>query len=113
MESEDQKGMPSLPVIPQASAPAAEAPAVVAQPIVAQPPIPPKPPKRGIDVIATRSGFIHNERKSEGDRFTVESMDKLGSWMQCVDPVMEKKHQEAMYERNRKLRKETKESAED
>lgn len=46
-----------------------------------------------IEVIAMGPGFFKQGRKKEGDRFTVDSFDKLGSWMKCVDPVMQKKHE--------------------
>lgn len=49
---------------------------------------------RGIDVVALRSGFYEQRRIIEGEKFTVKKAEQLGSWMRCIDPVMQKKHQE-------------------
>ena len=57
-----------------------------------------------IEVRAKRLGFYDNERKMVGDVFTVPSMDMVGNWMECVDPELEKIHQEMMVERKRKLK---------
>lgn len=55
-------------------------------------PVAPKPmSKKKISVRALRAGWIHNERKVENDRFDV-SPQELGSWMECLDPVEQKKH---------------------
>ena len=35
-------------------------------------------------------------RKFVGDKFKVGSEKNLGSWMECVDPELEKAHQKAM-----------------
>jgi hypothetical protein len=43
----------------------------------------------GIKVIALRPGFYANMRRVEGDQFEVSSVEKLGSWMKCVDPKAE------------------------
>lgn len=52
----------------------------------------PKPaPKRLFKVRATRAGFIHNERKVEGDVFEVKA-GLLGSWFEYEDPIEQKKH---------------------
>jgi hypothetical protein len=56
------------------------------------------PPKKGIEVIALRPGFFQQQRKVEGDKFTVVDMSKVGTWMKCVDPVLEKQHQSKMKE---------------
>lgn len=50
-------------------------------------------PKGKIDVEALRPGFFQNCRKVEGDKFSVSDMSKVGSWMKCVDPQLEKQHQ--------------------
>ena len=60
---------------------------------------------RTIEVIATEKGFYKQMRKSEGDVFTVEKVEQLGSWMKCTDSVMEKKRQDLMKERKMILRK--------
>lgn len=52
--------------------------------------------KNGIEVMALRAGFFKNARKNEGDKFTVPSMSKVGTWMKCVDPILEKEHQALM-----------------
>ncbi len=51
-------------------------------------------PSRAIAVVATAAGFHKGHRKSEGDAFTVAKFEELGSWMKCVDPTMQKKHEE-------------------
>lgn len=61
-----------------------------------QPASPPKSVSRKITVIARRAGFYMNHRRVEGDKFDVAKFDDLGTWMECVDPVIEKKRQEAM-----------------
>ena len=49
--------------------------------------------KRGIEVMATRAGYYAQSRKAEGDRFYIESMEELGSWMQLMDAKAEQKRQ--------------------
>lgn len=49
--------------------------------------------KRGIEVMATRAGYYAQSRKAEGDRFFIESMEELGSWMQLMDAKAEQKRQ--------------------
>lgn len=80
--------MPS-PLAPEVPAEeAAEAPAEVeAQPI---------------EVVALRAGFYDLTRRSEGDVFTVNSMEELGSWMKCTDKEIEKVHQKMMAEKKKK-----------
>ena len=58
-------------------------------------------PKGKIEVRALRAGFIYNHRKFEGDVFQVDSMEKVGTWMECTDPKMEKLHQEMMKEKKK------------
>lgn len=58
-------------------------------------------PKTGIKVIATRAGFFNQHRKAEGDKFSVPTMEKLGDWMKCVDPVLEKKRKELISKKKR------------
>lgn len=55
---------------------------------------------KGHEVIALRDGFIHGDRKKEGDRFHVPSVEKSGEWMRFVDPKMEEKRL-AHYSRKR------------
>lgn len=56
---------------------------------------------RPVEVIATRDGFYRQRRMVEGVRFTVPSMAKVGSWMKCVDPVLEKEHQKILAEKRK------------
>ena len=56
-------------------------------------------PKVGIKFVALRNGFWQNSRKSQGDEFYVPEMKKVGEWMQCVDPGLEKQHQLMIRER--------------
>lgn len=56
----------------------------------------PAPKKKGIEVVALRAGFYKQSRKVEGDKFEVPDMSRVGSWMQCLDPVLEKQHQASM-----------------
>lgn len=37
-----------------------------------------------LKVRATRPGFIYNSRKVEGDVFTINSNEELGSWMEII-----------------------------
>lgn len=46
----------------------------------------------GIEVVALHKGFFDSYRKKEGDKFLVRSEKQLGSWMECVDPELQKKH---------------------
>lgn len=50
--------------------------------------------RNGIEVVALRAGFMNQDRKVEGDKFTVPTFNDLGEWMKCVDSTLEKKHQE-------------------
>ena len=63
----------------------------------------PKTASSGIEVVALRKGFYNQLRISEGAKFTVTSMEKLGEWMRCVDPTIEKAHQKMI--REKKARK--------
>lgn len=49
---------------------------------------------KNIEVVALRNGFFAQERKVEGDKFVVPTMKQLGSWMRCLDPRIEKMHQD-------------------
>jgi len=51
---------------------------------------------KGIEVEAVRPGYFQCSRKVVGDRFVVSDESKLGSWMKCMDPAMEKEHQKMM-----------------
>ncbi len=66
-------------------------------------------PKKGIEVRALRKGFIHQDRKEEGDVFIVEP-SQLSEWMECTDPVHQKKHEAEMTVRKIELRKVAKEN---
>jgi hypothetical protein len=57
-----------------------------------------------IEVVALRKGFFKNHRKKPGDNFKVDSFDQLGTWMQCTDKVMQKKHEQAMAEKKAKIK---------
>lgn len=65
--------------------------------------------KKGIEVIAERSGFYGGFRVSPGSEFVVhdievedvvgrkkviKAFDRLGEWMKCKDAVMQEKHAE-------------------
>ena len=63
------------------------------------------PKKNGIEVKALQPGFFKQHRKAMGDVFLIQTFEQLGSWMECTDPVMQKKHLAAMAERKVKLRK--------
>jgi hypothetical protein len=52
-----------------------------------------KPMPVGIEVVAIRPGFFKNRRMNVGEIFTVKSMEKVGAWMKCTDPELEKQHQ--------------------
>lgn len=81
-------------------------------------PIAPKPAsKRRMKVRATRAGFIHNERKVEGDVFEVDS-GLMGSWFEYQDPVEQKKHLQRQMDKKKKanargIRDQEKELADD
>lgn len=62
-----------------------------------------KAPKKGIKVKATRMGFYLNVRRKTGEIFEVQSMDKLGTWMQCLDPAQEKERQAMLREKKKAL----------
>lgn len=51
-------------------------------------------PKTGIKVKALRDGFMFQQRISAGEEFTISSFKQLGSWMKCLDPMMERKRKE-------------------
>lgn len=53
-----------------------------------------KEEKQVILVTALRKGFYGGMRIKEGDQLTVESLDKVGSWMKIVDPKLRKQHEE-------------------
>lgn len=53
-------------------------------PVVAPQPIGP------FEVITVDEGFFGGQRRSRDERFMVDSMEEVGSWMQCVDPKLEK-----------------------
>lgn len=87
--------MPSLPKVASEKSEAA----LASEDSAETPVIPPKK----IKVVALAKGFFAQDRKVEGDEFEVSSMKQLGSWMKCVDPTIQKMHEEAM--RQKKKRK--------
>lgn len=54
---------------------------------------PVKVTKKGVEVVAIRSGFYKKVRRAEGQIFTIPSMESLGSWMKIVDPKLELERQ--------------------
>jgi hypothetical protein len=62
----------------------------------------PVAPSKGIEVVATMNGFYNQSRKKDGDKFFVKSFEELGSWMICIDPVLEKKRQEFLKQKKAK-----------
>lgn len=79
-----------------------------------QQPVPlPEQVVKKITVIALRPGFYMNHRRIEGDRFDVANFEDLGSWMKCVEPLMEKKHRAAIIEKATTKKKVAKEDAGD
>jgi len=58
-------------------------------------------PKGGIKVVATRKGFYNQLRIKTGDKFTVNSFEKLGSWMICEDKEFEKKRVELLKDKKK------------
>lgn len=48
-------------------------------------------PKSGIKVVATRKGFYNQSRIKEGHEFVIKDFSKIGDWMKCLDPVLERK----------------------
>lgn len=73
----------------------------------------PKPvSKKKLKVTANRFGFIHQERKNPGDKFEVMERE-LGSWMDCDDPVEQKKHLARLVEKNRKVNKQAEKEQEE
>lgn len=50
--------------------------------------------RKPIEVVATRRGFYDNQRKTEGESFTIKNFDEIGEWMKCVDSQLEKKRLE-------------------
>lgn len=53
-----------------------------------------KPQK--IEVIALMKGFYKQRRIKEGQKFFIDSMDQLGSWMKCVDKTLAKRHEDKL-----------------
>lgn len=77
--------------------------AEVVAPVPAPPVEIPKPPSRKkIKVVANRPGFIHSVRRAAGDKFEVTE-GELGSWMDCEDPMEQKKHLARIADKKRKI----------
>lgn len=85
--------------------PSVEKPEVVEKKI--QPVLPPEPKREEekpaeIEVEALRAGFFNCERKKEGDRFMVASIEKVGSWMRCLDRKAQGLHEKQMAAKRKK-----------
>jgi hypothetical protein len=65
------------------------------------PQITPLSGQREVRVKALRDGFYKQRRFKEGDEFTVPSLSKVGSWMKCLDPVLEKESQQLQKEKRK------------
>lgn len=61
--------------------------------------------KRGYEVVATRAGFYNQHRKKAGDKFIVATFEKLGTWMECIDPILEKKRFKFFEEKKKRRNK--------
>lgn len=48
---------------------------------------------KGVEVIATRPGFIYQQRYKKGDRFSLKKGSEIGEWMKCIDPSFEKERE--------------------
>lgn len=59
--------------------------------------------QKGIEVVALRSGFYKGSRRVEGDKFTVPSLDKVGTWMKCLDEKLEVEHQKLIKDKKKAL----------
>lgn len=46
-----------------------------------------------IEVVALRKAFYGGVRIKENDKLTIESFDKVGSWMKIVDPKVRKEYE--------------------
>jgi len=117
------QGVPSAPIVPQAVVqppqPTVQSPVPViqeqptlmqrvvdkltphqglpAQPIASnqQRVAPVKSPSM-IQVVALEKGFYNQQRINPGEKFLVKDMKGLGKWMRCVNPEIQKVHEEAM-----------------
>lgn len=91
MASNRESQMPPLPGAEQSAPDASQAPAQPAK-------------KKMVDVIAMRAGFYRQKRISVGMEFQVRE-DELGTWMKCVDPVLQKKHEVNMRAKKEAIKK--------
>ena len=78
------------------------------------PPVqPPKPaPKKKIKVRAIAPGFIHSERKQllpsgHPQEFFEVHEHQLGKWMECQDPVEQRKHLARLEAKRRRINAES------
>lgn len=62
----------------------------------------PKPPKDGIEVVATRKGFYNQTRLNEGQKFKVRKKEDLATWMECVEPALERERIKLLNEKRAK-----------
>jgi hypothetical protein len=65
---------------------------------------PVKPLREGIKVMAKGIGFFRGIRYKYGEEFIVPSLDKVGSWMRCVEPEAHKEHMEFLRNEAKKLK---------
>jgi hypothetical protein len=63
--------------------------------------VPVKSVSQGIEVIAVNAAWFQGQYRKPGDRFLVPNENMLGSWMKCVDPNLDKKHQARVKERKK------------
>ena len=59
---------------------------------------------QGIKVVAIQEGFYQQNRLSPGDEFEIKDMSRLGFWMRCLDPVIQKKHEALQAAAKEKIR---------
>lgn len=99
---DSEKAQDESPEVQTQDTPPAEEPQVSSKPPEPSSTKIVQPPKSGgIKVVALRAGYINSCRKVEGDHFEVPNMQKVGSWMKCVDPKLEAEHQRLMKEQKR------------
>jgi hypothetical protein len=84
----------------------------IAQPLQAaekaKPAMPPPPSAKSKDpvdlkVMANARGYFAQDRKVPGDKFVCPKWSQLGDWMTIENPALEKRHQEEILARNRKI----------
>lgn len=58
---------------------------------------------KGYWVEALGPGVYNRSRYTAGHKFIIDKWEDLGSWMKCVNPVLEEKHQREEIEKKKKL----------